>query len=329
MRYGQGQSSSIRRENDDSDPTRHPGNAQFAAMRGNDLAYVPTTSRHKSSECADLGVADLASTMERTPLDSHPSQNPGEPLDEFLNRYFVYPGGQEDEESSSFLPRLLLEGIITEETTLAELRNTFPTRGEHDLAEMARKVCGTDLSTSSRRQREPQQRFRQVFAILVKIDKVMCIEQFLDPKLGINDSDLPLERVRKEEGTQKPDLRRLNQKEKPIPCFARWRSFYINSFYDCQWKLLLPFFSKSERGRVRFQQFHKRIILPFTSNTPLDTNSIPSVATTRNGKGGFGEVRKVKIHRFHHNFQEANPLVSSKQMPLPQMRPRMGAFNTV
>ncbi|KAJ4405325.1 hypothetical protein N0V91_005275 [Didymella pomorum] len=72
----------------------------------------------------------------------------------------------------------------------------------------------------------------------------------------------------------------------------------LRNFYDYQWKLLAPFFSKgSGSSDVKHYLLREEHILPF-----VECAEVPGEEGDK--AGGYGKVSMVQIHPDHHNFED-------------------------
>ncbi|KAK4060843.1 uncharacterized protein Triagg1_10535 [Trichoderma aggressivum f. europaeum] len=124
--------------------------------------------------------------------------------------------------------------------------------------------------------------YYRIFAILVLIGQVRLIETFQDHSL--TDEDLPLSSTPPFDTLSSP-MRRVQ-----IPCGSGDRH-WIETFFSKQWSVLAPYFERNTTGNRRCNEYeiHQDKILPIEE-------------VSEKHDGGFGVVKKIKIHREHHNF---------------------------
>lgn len=189
-----------------------------------------------------------------------------------------------------FLPMDQLELIITRTAVLEELQ-----WNEKEItlvsAILDKKLTSSNAETTR----------RKIFAILVLINRVASIEDFIAG--GIYDSDLPLD-IRKGVGDRegcfdvyrmstKPDEENTGTK---IRFFESWEETDVESFKTNQWRLLAPWFSLVPDKNGSWFHYDLKIdtVLPFIQDVPVDAPETQY--------GGTSEVRHVKIHRAHQNL---------------------------
>jgi hypothetical protein len=173
------------------------------------------------------------------------------------------------------------------------------------IAEYARKICEeTEFEDNGIRKIKC---FRKIFVILVLIEKTPAIIKFLDK--GVNDSDLPLEKVERKHERGAYDLRLSRNPNKRLKCFSKqWNQLHIRNFEEFQWTTLSPFFGKGGHKQVKHYPLQDQVILPFIE---VETRK-DRISTYRalEFEGGFGRVFKVDIHPDHHNFESVSKNVS-------------------
>jgi hypothetical protein len=188
-----------------------------------------------------------------------------------------------------FMPLGRLQTLVRVDAVRSELRTELESESldlDEDLIQTeCRKICGGPKQKS----------YRSIFALLVLLDKTKQIFRFLRDE--VSDDDLPLQQHFYSESSTIFDLRRGGDAGKVLPCFKGWRHMALQQFYDYQWYMLAPFFTKRD-GVVQDYQLQKHDILPFTFDSRHDPHK-DSITITR---GGFGQVFKVRIHSNHHHF---------------------------
>ncbi|KAH7161679.1 kinase-like domain-containing protein [Dactylonectria macrodidyma] len=183
-----------------------------------------------------------------------------------------------------FLPRNKLETLLTPERIVKELARIgcIPLQHRPEATEEhSNSKVSVKLDELGNR--------KQVFAILILMGKLEAIVDFINE--GIDDNHLPFELTREVVGPWKRLMRRdYSGKFQPISLFLTWESREIEAFESQQWKIHVPVFHMIEDKEKTppHWDFAKHIILPYTDSEPV-------------GRGGYGAVRKVKIHASHHN----------------------------
>lgn len=122
---------------------------------------------------------------------------------------------------------------------------------------------------------------RNIFAILVLVDMVSRIPEFL--RCNLDDTCLPM-----------PDIRMKDARPSPTPPLENeawmtvtrtWRRRDVDQFKTYQWRVMAPVFTAQD-PEYRLCPSH---VLPF-------------VESHEQAEGGFATVYRVKIHPDHHDF---------------------------
>lgn len=206
-----------------------------------------------------------------------------------------------------FFPRNVLSNIIDEPCVRDELHKYLDlgAYNEKAIPEYARRICEeTEFVDNGIKKIKC---FRKIFVILVLIDMTPAIIKFLDEKRGVNDSDLPFEKVERQHERGAYDLRLSRNPAKRLKCF-KWDQLHIRIFEDFQWYTLSPFFGKGGHKEVKHYPLQDQVILPFIEVATRKGRT--STYRTLEFEGGFGRVFKVDIHPNHHNFDSVNKNVS-------------------
>ncbi|KAI0873616.1 kinase domain-containing protein [Hypoxylon argillaceum] len=131
--------------------------------------------------------------------------------------------------------------------------------------------------------------FQKVFAILITIEKVDSITEFLHE--GVHDGDLPLMRLHRDGREGVFDFGRRSKEGKashPLKCFESFPLMNFENFDQYQWAMLAPIFRHTCQESAKCYEFHDKIILPFIEEEGVS-------------EGGFGRVSRVKIHPTSNN----------------------------
>lgn len=193
-------------------------------------------------------------------------------------------------ESKGFLPLDKLNELVVEDSVAEALRECMPELSIDSAQRLGQTICPGSV-------RDPlQPSFRRMFAILVMIEQPQEILIFVNN--NITDHDLPL--VKAWNGkTGRSELRPRTQAHKSLECISKWSSFLVDLFEGYQWTLLSPFFSRSNKGAVRFYPLDDQTILPFIEDSSRDAN-----LEDDDFQGGHGSVSRVKIHPSHFDFHD-------------------------
>ena len=208
------------------------------------------------------------------------------------------------ESTAFFYPRSVFSYIITEASVAGELRRVLPEKKEEaEVVKLARDICAKTVVPAEdgkgRRRPEPKIRcFKRIFALLVLVKKTLAITDFM--AAGVNDSDLPLEQVRRLDARKLFDLSRRSEPDKPLrKLFGEWDDGDMELFWERQWTVISPFLAlRAERYKVWHYRLKPRVVLPF-----CQCSTHPVGATTDPVHSGFSHVFRVAIHPWHHNFQ--------------------------
>ncbi|WKT45544.1 Protein kinase domain [Fusarium oxysporum f. sp. vasinfectum] len=178
---------------------------------------------------------------------------------------------EKDSRRRFFLPAEAINSICNQVTVHEELLRYY---FEPDAIKLAGYVCSTEKPA------------REVFSILVLVDKVNCIHRFCDA--GMLDDDLPLG-----SNNQNTELwsRHSTVNEPLLSGNSPEDSDMIGIFYEKQWSVHVPVFDfgSSENQRPVHYQFDEGTIIPWVSlGKKIET-------------GGYGIVEKLKIHLGHYH----------------------------
>jgi hypothetical protein len=193
-------------------------------------------------------------------------------------------------ESKSFLPRDKLNELVVEDSVAETLTECIPELSVNSARQLALTIC----PGSGRDPLHPS--FRRMFAILVMIEQPQEILILVNN--NITDHDLPLVKVRNR-NAGRSELRRRTEPHKSLECIDKWSSFLVDLFEEYQWTVLSPFFSRGNKGAVRFYPLDDQTILPFIEDSSRDAN----LEGDDDFQGGHGSVSRVKIHPSHFDFR--------------------------
>ncbi|TVY23266.1 Proline-rich receptor-like protein kinase [Lachnellula hyalina] len=134
-----------------------------------------------------------------------------------------------------------------------------------------------------------------VFATLALLDKVCDIYQFMEMKdTSLGDQDLPNLKLHQDEDGKR-ELRRGEELQQ-MRCFDGFVDHELESFDDYQWRLRVPTFALGPKETIRHYDLHDKDILPWYEEHSVSQNEVMS--------GGYGSVKKVKIHPLCHDYHE-------------------------
>ncbi|KAK4171488.1 putative Serine/threonine-protein kinase [Triangularia setosa] len=216
----------------------------------------------------------------------------------------------DEEKEKGFIPVDQLPHLITEDSVYEELSSRLrETHDEKTIRRYARKICAetTEHHIDGEKPKATAITFRKIFATLVLVEKASAITKFL--KENINDSDLPLIRVRNLKRPGECDLRCSRKPDKRLKCFkGGWSPLQIRNFADWQFITLAPFFAKSELYKeVNHYVLQDRVIMPFlTDPNKRNPSDDPFVQSQQEELlGGGGRVFRAILHPDHHSFHNS------------------------
>ncbi|KAF4865093.1 Proline-rich receptor-like protein kinase PERK9 [Colletotrichum siamense] len=204
------------------------------------------------------------------------------------------------EKSSSngqyFLPYNSLCGIITFDVVSRLLQNAFESLDTSTIANLAAEVVGHSHDSKI----QPEYTRRRIFAILVMMDKVSAIHDFIDNNV-IMDNDLPLkverQKVSDYEATvklcqsyQSDDLE-SDDVLSPLNLSTCW-SFNDMEEFELRQKTMCIQQFELPCKKIQFYNLRHRPTLPF-------------LTYKRHKVGGYGTVWKGKLHDAHCNHVES------------------------
>lgn len=152
--------------------------------------------------------------------------------------------------------------------------------------------------------------YLKILAILILIDKVGSIKQFIDE--GVNDGDLPLKLPSIKDRKGKHDLEQQPKGgHRADKLFRHWKISELHAFNQCQFQVNVPFFDY--RPEVNDYDLVPRTVLPFlvmdTAAMKGTGGSQPLPEPESVYGGGYGRVRRVLIEPSSHNFHKLNNTV--------------------
>lgn len=209
-------------------------------------------------------------------------------------------GGQRD---GGFLPPALLGHFLSRNIIEKELnREGYPSdiAKTLDILFQAEEEEPEESSASG----GTTKAYLTIFALLARMTKVCDIAKFIgEDNRGVCDQDLPLRLIRCTDG--RCELR-LREEAQQRSCFNGWTDNEREIFDKYQWQMLVPRFYLDASDTIRHEDFPERIIFPWCEET-----SDNYAATS----GGYGRVKKVKIHPLCHEFHEILKAVSLIRLP--------------
>lgn len=198
-------------------------------------------------------------------------------------------------EGGGFLPLALLKVLLPREVIEQELkRENF----DLDPATTAKIILGIEAENNQgvAEAEDDPKTYLVVFAILALLDHLSEIARFFYFKgggRGVCDQDLPLEIHSGDDGSC--ELKHKSNSHR-IRCFEMWTDRDHELFYQFQWRLLVPTFALNAGGTMQHQELADETIFPWFGEQS------PSYSEVM--EGGFGVVKRVKIHPFCYEFHE-------------------------
>lgn len=162
-----------------------------------------------------------------------------------------------------FLPAGALRQVITLGVVRRALQESQADVQSHEDAE---RICRS---------------YRKIFAILVLVDMVSRIPEFI--LCNLDDTCLPMPDVRTRDAMPSPTP--LLENEVWMKVTRTWRRRDFDQFKTYQWRVMAPVFTAQD-PEYRLCPSH---VLPF-------------VESHEQAEGGFATVYRVRIHPDHHDF---------------------------
>jgi hypothetical protein len=193
-----------------------------------------------------------------------------------------------------FLPPAILDRILSREAVEYELKRK---KNSHDTArtlDIMFRAAEEEVDESTEFPGEKKTYFT-VFAILALMDKACDISRFLeDEDRGLCDQDLPNLKLHQDEDGS-CELRRAEESQQ-VPCFDGWGQYELEYFDTYQWRLRVPTFALDPDKKIRHYELHDKDILPWCEEHSMSDLEVMS--------GGYGSVKKVKIHPLCHDYHD-------------------------
>ncbi|KAL7935691.1 kinase-like domain-containing protein [Trichoderma chlorosporum] len=185
----------------------------------------------------------------------------------------AYVPDSHDDNNKKFIPRQQLEEICDKQSVKTALIAAFPQKDITFYEKLSSAIC---------------HRCRKIFAILALMNRIGLIEAFLEHPFC--DNDLPLR------STAHFDV--LRSDTEGLDPFSNLPDGYdsyeiFETFIDKQWHVLIPCFNAPTVANTPFNVYD----LPENTILPIENTSIKQYP------GGFGIVKKVKIHKEHNDFK--------------------------
>lgn len=194
-----------------------------------------------------------------------------------------------------FLPINKLLRLLREPNVKRVLDEAAIPGGEASLDQLASDIC----------HETPENSRRMILATLLCVNKVESITCFIKDK--IYDIDLPLRRHRHRNQVvfhRKDDTEDDPALESP----TGWDFNSLDQFCTAQYNFLIPFFDMSPGSAHFYKIENTHIRLPF-------------VEWYEQTSGGYGTVRRTRIHRAHHNYVSYTYLEATTG---PDLTPNLG-----
>ncbi|KAI1125876.1 kinase-like domain-containing protein [Nemania abortiva] len=189
--------------------------------------------------------------------------------------------------------------LITTDKVLGIMRAIgMPLNGDDERTAVSQIVPPSPRSSPTIGETSSMSR-RKLFAIVVMLGEPENILSFI--REGIWDEHLPL---RRDPTTREWERRDNSDRDKMlrVACFKdeMWSPSFQDLFEIYQWYFLPPFFDMGGVG-LRHYPLRHEVPLPFIEDEP-------------HAEGGFGQVRRVKVHRGHHNLASKDLICAVKRL---------------
>lgn len=253
------------------------------------LSAPPATPKSSRSDT----VSENEAAGDNTPLSETTAKAaPDETLGDLFRIHMVASKGGR---KSEFLPRNELETLLTRERIIQELVRAKCTPIQYQPEATEEDSIPTKLLVNL----DQLDNRKQVFAILILMGKLRAIVDFI--KEGIDDKHLPFE-LKRGDDRATTNLKGTDSDHEFRP--DDWGNGDVEAFESQQWKICVPVFHMIDELETKppHWEFAEEMVMPFLKSEPV-------------GKGGYGAVRKVKIHAAHHNSSKV-----SLPRPLTQLR---------
>ncbi|TRX88350.1 hypothetical protein FHL15_010788 [Xylaria flabelliformis] len=182
-----------------------------------------------------------------------------------------------------FIPTDQLKQILSRASVKDEIIILFKEEPPEQLEQLIDRICG------KHRNSRPDV-CRKVFAVLLMIDQARSIKQFAAH--NISDADIPL----KPNEEDKSIITALRKRQESTDVWIEldgWSNTNYRNFLKYQWRVDAPFFSKDTIRQDHIPILEDQTILPWIPDDRLKDKNIQS---------GHSEVRAIRIHPGHHNF---------------------------
>ncbi|KAI0550435.1 kinase-like domain-containing protein [Xylaria curta] len=182
-----------------------------------------------------------------------------------------------------FMPNDQLNQILNYDVVRNEITTLFNDEPPEQIEELVGRICGQEGDSGSGV-------CRKIFAVLVVIDQARSIEKFTVQ--DISDADLPLEPTEKE----KFETTALRKRQESTPMLIEiegWTNTNYRNFLVYQWRFDAPVFTKDTTCQDHIPTLADQTILPWIPDDKLKDKHFQT---------GHSEVRPIKIHPGHHDF---------------------------
>ena len=190
-----------------------------------------------------------------------------------------------------YIPEDKQHEILTEFNVYETLKLAGVASHEENLRTLVNQVLPTGLGLGSAEAIESRSR-QKLFAILIMLGVPEIIGTFI--RKDIWDTHLPLHRNLAKNRWECCDDINGNKVLKVVHFMDHTRdphSYLEDLFEKYQWYMIAPVFDLGGPELIHYS---------LLKNTPLPF--IDSLDSEEPARGGFGEVRRVRIHRAHHNL---------------------------
>ncbi|KAK3995693.1 kinase-like domain-containing protein [Cladorrhinum sp. PSN332] len=219
-----------------------------------------------------------------------------------------------------YIPIKELERILDYETIKAVLPVCLGSRNADD--EFTKKATIVSGIVQEERGGKPSLArtvsYRKTLAILILAEMHTHLQCFLD--CGLDDSKLPIHNKSIISGEYRLCLR---DSDNSLDCFQGWSRHKMNLFYERQWKVLAPFFSRVVDTDEKDDPKQRAINYELDKQVPLPFKTIKHENPDAGSKqaGNTAEVSFVEIHKDHMNLPSYSSRSTKPHFALKKLRP--------
>ncbi|RSL99194.1 hypothetical protein CEP52_009854 [Fusarium oligoseptatum] len=276
------------------------------AIRGNRLSLsIPSGPKREASVISDLGNKEY-DTRNQITSDAESSEDDADSGSDSLQEKLMDDLVRHPNTGNKcFIPRGHFDRVMNEQAVRLELERCKELRSrlsglssearDQTIRDYVDQIFGKPGQYDKTRQNG---KYKQIFGILVLIEKVDCIVDFLDQE--VDDTQLPF---RREQLPSKRKRTRSTTKLYPrrggssIRLFKEWQPARRDMFEEWQWVIVAAFFFRGNGGEAKIFNLQDNATPPFVRDTGSGRKEFEKY------EGGFGTVTKRYIHADHHDLK--------------------------